>query len=154
MAAARMAAAALMSGLAVGFMAMPGAQAQVQNLPQNQIQNDQAPELPLDHDARVNGIGAACTGVGSDSRADPRWKDYSLKLEFAGAHGEYLGYVDVTLNQDGHQLARVRCPGPWLLFQLPPGHYALEAWVGQQPARFDATVPARGQGRVVVHFPD
>jgi hypothetical protein len=110
-------------------------------------------ELPLDHDARVNGIGMACTGVGSDSRIDPRWNDYSLKVEFVADSGEYLGFVDVTLRQQDRELAHVRCPGPWMLFQLPPGRYDLEAWVGQQPAKFKAQVREAGQSRVVVRFP-
>lgn len=126
------------------------AQAQVQA----QARNGGVPELVLDHETRINGIGMACTGVGSDSRVDPRWNDYSLKLEFAGAHGEFLGFVDVTLNRKGHELVHVRCPGPWLLFQLPPGRYGLSAWVGRQPAKFNALVRPHGQARVVVHIPD
>lgn len=118
------------------------------------LAQDQVLELPLDRDARVNGVGMACTGVGSDSRTDPRWNDYSLKVEFAGANGEYLGFVDVTLSQTGRELAHVRCPGPWLLFQLPPGQYDLQAWVGQSPANFKARVRDTGQARVVVHFPE
>ena len=72
-------AAVLLAGLAASGMAF----AQSNLLPENQ---------PMD----VNGVQAVCTGTTSDVRMDPQWQSYSLRLEFAGKGGQYLG--DETVN--------------------------------------------------------
>src|ERR1700744_2170924 len=46
----------------------------------------------------VSGIETACTGTTDEARNDPRWKDYSLRLEFVGAHGQYLGDEQVAVS--------------------------------------------------------
>ena len=67
-------AAFLLAGLAASGMAF----AQSNSLPENQ---------PMD----INGVQAVCTGTTTDVRMDPQWQSYSLRLEFAGKAGQYLG---------------------------------------------------------------
>lgn len=113
-----------------------------------------ATRLPLGSPTTVNGVEAVCTGVGLDARQDPRWNSYPLKIEVAGKDGQYLGDVRVTILRDGHPIIEAECSGPWLLFRLTPGGYEVQAETEQKMTRSRALVPASGQGRVVLRFPD
>ena len=48
----------------------------------------------------------------------------------------------------------VRCGGPWLLVRLPPGMYDVTAVVENVSKTGRVTVPATGQGRLVIRFPE
>lgn len=109
-----------------------------------------APDKPV----QLDGLEAVCTGIGSESRADPRWQAYPLKIEVAGKGGQYLGDVALSVQQGGKELAAVQCEGPWILFRLPAGRYQIEAQTEGKTARSGAMVPAEGQGRVILRFPD
>jgi hypothetical protein len=108
------------------------------------------PDKPL----QLDGLEAVCTGIGSESRADPRWQAYPLKIEVAGKGGQYLGDVTLSVQQAGKELAAVECEGPWILFRLPAGRYQIEAQTEGKTARSSAIVPAEGQGRIILRFPD
>jgi len=112
--------------------------------------------LPDDQPTVINGIDVACTGVGDESKTDPRWPAYGVRLEFAGGERQYLADLDVSIAaSDGHQLIAVRCGGPWLLVKLAPGTYRVRAEFEHRitkTASFSA--PAHGQKRVVVAFPE
>ena len=114
----------------------------------------QAVRLPPDRPTMIAGIESVCTGVGLDARQDPRWANYPLKVEIAGPGGQYLGDEHVVLRQSGKDLLSLTCDGPWVLFQLPAGRYEVEADVGQQTASSAAFVPASGQGRIILRFPN
>ena len=106
--------------------------------------------LPENQPETINGIQTACTGVTTDVRSDPQWRSYSLRLEFAGSGGQYLG--DETVNVSGNgQSVSVNCGGPWVAMMLPPGTYHVSADVADAGHR-DMTihVPAH----VVMHFPN
>ena len=113
-----------------------------------------ASRLDPDKPQQVQGVEAVCTGIGLEARADPRWQAYSLKVEVAGKGGQYLGDLTLFLQQNGKELAAVRCDGPWILFRLPAGRYQIEAQTEGKTARAGAIVPAEGQGRVILRFPD
>ena len=101
----------------------------------------------------VNGTEVVCTGIDSDSRADPRWRSYPLKLEFAGAGGQYLGEERVTVTGNGVNV-NVRCKGPWVLMKLPAGTYQVHAEAANAGAKnVTVTVSGRGQTRSVIVFP-
>ncbi len=112
----------------------------------------QAQPLLLDVPTMVNGVEVACTGVSLDAREDSRWSQYSLKLEFAGEGGRYLGGESVTLRRDGKTVFSDSCNGPWLLLRLPAGRYEVEASLAGETVRSAAIVPATGQARVVLRF--
>lgn len=111
-----------------------------------------AQSQPSDQPITVSGVETVCTGVGSDSREDPRWKAYPLKVEMAAVGGHYLGSETVTVSRGGQPVVKVTCDGPWALFRLPPGRYTVDAVVGSETASSGAVVPASGQGRIVLRF--
>jgi hypothetical protein len=98
----------------------------------------------------VNGIETVCTGTTTDVRDDPKWRDYSLRLEFAGKDGQYLGDETVNVSGNGRSVS-VHCGGPWVLMKLPSGSYKVSADVADAGHK-DVTVHA--PGRVIVRFPN
>jgi len=112
-----------------------------------------AQPLLLDVPTTVLGVDVACTGVSLDAREEPRWAAYTLRVEFAGEGGRYLGGETVTLRQDGKVLFSGSCDGSWLLFRLPAGRYQVEAALDGQTATSSAIVPATGQACVILRYP-
>jgi hypothetical protein len=110
----------------------------------------QSPALDEGQPMMINGIESVCTGTTSDVREDPRWRAYSLRLEFAGKDGQYLGDETVNVSGNGHSVS-VHCDGPWVLMKLPSGSYKVSADVAEAGHK-DVTVHA--PGRVVVRFPN
>jgi hypothetical protein len=110
--------------------------------------------LKPDTPTQIGAVEAVCTGVGSTSRQNPAWKAYPLKIEVTGRGGQYLADVNLTLTQKDQAVASVHCDGPWLLFKLPPGRYRVEAETEGRKEASSALVPATGQGRVILRFPD
>jgi len=112
--------------------------------------------LPLDQERNVDGVGVACTGIGQ-TKADPRWLAYSVRLEFSNPAREYLANEAVAVSDpSGRRMVAVSCEGPWILVKLPAGAYRATAWLPRSPespvsASFRA--PAKGQLRVVLQFP-
>ena len=115
---------------------------------------DGAAALPLDSPQQMRGMEAVCTGVGSDLREDPRWSAYPLKVVLAGKGGQYLGEARVTVAKGGQDVMQVRCAGPWALFRLPAGAYAVRADVNGQSETGRVNVPPDGQARLILRFPD
>lgn len=100
----------------------------------------------------VNGTEVVCTGTDSDSRHDPRWASYPLRMEFAGVGGQFLGEERVTVSGNGLNVS-VHCKGPWVLMKVPAGHYSIHAEVADGGAKNgSAVVPSHGQARVVMTF--
>ena len=97
----------------------------------------------------VNGVQSVCTGVTSDTRMNPEWKNYSLRLEFAGKAGQYLG--DETVNAATEKSVPYIARGPWVLMMLPPGTYHVAVDVADAGHK-DITVHV--PGHVVVRFPE
>jgi len=126
-------AAFLLAGLAASGMAF----AQSNSLPENQ---------PMD----INGVQAVCTGTTTDVRMDPQWQSYSLRLEFAGKAGQYLGDETVNISGNGKSVS-VHCGGPWVLMKLPAGTYHVSTDVADAGHK-DVTVHVPAQ--VVVRFPN
>ena len=113
--------------------------------------------LALDAEANVNGIAVACTGIGGDTRADPRWSAYNVRIEFSNASNEYVtDGVVILRDASGRDLLSVSCGGPWVLLRLSGGRYSVKGWLSGAPdkprsARF--TPPIHGPVRVVLQFP-
>ena len=112
--------------------------------------------LPEDQPVTIGGIEVACTGVGDEAISDPRWHDYSVRLEFAGGNREYLADLDVTIEtQRGEQLLAVHCSGPWVLANLQPGKYRVRATYEHNLTKSVLiTAPSQGQKRIVISFPE
>jgi hypothetical protein len=110
-----------------------------------------------DEEQVVGGIKYACTGVGEESRQDPRWPSYPFRLTFAAAGGLYLADVDVTVRDAaGAEVIRIEgCYAPWLLIDLPPGTYRVDG-VARETHRRSTTVAitAGRQTKAVLRFPE
>ena len=118
----------------------------------------QPTRVPLDHETTVGGIGVGCTGIGQ-TKNDPKWRAYPVRIEFAGPGGEYLANETLILSDaKGAEMLEVSCEGPWILLQLPPGKpYKVEGRAGRSgAATASATVkaPGHGQATFVLHLPD
>jgi hypothetical protein len=120
---------------------------------------DVAPAVNLQMDTELNmgGVGVACTGIG-ESKQDPRWLSYPVRVEFSDMQQQYLVGAEVTLSTMRRvPLLHVTCQGAWLLLKLPDHNaYRLEASIiGASAPAQSRTVrsPARGQARVVIAFP-
>jgi hypothetical protein len=113
--------------------------------------------IAMDEELVFRGIQLACTGIG-DTRSDPKWAAYPVRVEFSDAKNDYMTDAFVTLiDAKGETVLAVRCDGPWLLLKPPPGSYAVHARLIDssaltRSARFN--VPVRGQKRIVLQFPD
>lgn len=113
--------------------------------------------LPLDQPTTVNGVEAACTGVGQ-TRNDPQWSAYGVRIEFSNALNEYLGAGAIRLkDRAGTTLLEASCDAPWILLRLPAGAYSVEGWIPGSPAQPRSApikAPRSGQTRFVLQFPD
>ena len=110
--------------------------------------------MPIDQETSVNGIEAACTGVGDQQENRARWSSYTVKLVVAGDRGQYYAgeHVSVT-GRDGRPVADMTCNGPWVLMKLEPGAYkATVDLPGHAAKTISFTAPASGQHEVTVHF--
>ena len=119
-----------------------------------------SPETPVkmgwDSEMTLAGIGLACTGIGQ-TKDDPKWLAYPLRIEFANRAREYLINATVTLTDDkSAKLFTVTCPGAWLLLKLPsPAAYRVDALVsGRAAPTTTVKSPAKGQQRVILVFPE
>jgi len=115
--------------------------------------------VPLDGETVISGVGVACTGIGQ-TKDDPKWHAYPVRLEFANAQHAYLSDEVVTLSDAaGHTIFSAACEGPWLLLKLPDAKaYRAEARLagdaGAQPRSATIKAPKHGQARFVLTFSD
>src|SRR5690348_5521156 len=85
-----------------------------------------ADPLPMDTPITLNGIDTACTGI-ADSKDDPRWKEYPVRVEFSNGGAQYLAGAHVSLSKGKKQLTSLDCQASWVLFKLPAGNYTVTA---------------------------
>lgn len=113
--------------------------------------------LPVDEAIVVNGVEVACTGIGQ-TRSDPRWAAYPVRVEFSNAANEYLVGGAITLaTARGEPVLSVSCDAPWILLKLDPGAWRVRGWLPgteAKPRSAPFSPPARGQMRLVLQFPD
>lgn len=69
-----------------------------------------------------------CVGASADQRERAADIPHSLKLVFAEPSGHFLADVSTqVLDANGNVLLHVVCGGPWLLLELAPGQYQIQA---------------------------
>lgn len=121
------------------------------------IQDIMIQPMALDTEDSFNGVDVACTGIG-ETRLDPKWAAYPIRVEFSDAKNEYMTDAAVVLTTaKGKPLLALTCEGPWVLMRPHPGSYAVYAQLmdsAAKPRSSRFTVPAHGQKRVVLQFPD
>lgn len=106
-----------------------------------------------DQELKYKNISYVCTGVG-ESKDDPRWKAYPLKLMFAGSGRAYVSEVKVEIRDSNAQsVLSVNCDGPWLLVRLKAGKYNVVASAeGGGTKTTSVNVPEQGQVETVMRF--
>jgi hypothetical protein len=115
-----------------------------------------APALAVqDQPATINGVQTVCTGVGS-AKDDPRWSAYPVKVVISNATGQNLAAMQVSLSMNGKPVVQTTCDAPWILFQVPAGHYKATATMATAPGTTrsaDFTTSGKGQQEVNISFP-
>ena len=113
-----------------------------------------AAELPNNTPQAIDGIQTVCDGISLNDRDNPEWRAFSLRMEFAGKGGQYLGGETVSLKGNEIDIS-VTCQGPWVLMDLPAGSYRISADVPDAGHKeMNVRVPASGQAVVVFSFPN
>jgi hypothetical protein len=99
-------------------------------------------------------MSATCAGLGGRSPQNVDWRNYPLRVEVEGSHGQYLGGESVTVTSAmSKEMLGVSCSAPWVLMKLPPGPYDATAQVpsGASETR-RVLVPASGSSELVFRF--
>jgi hypothetical protein len=115
-----------------------------------------ADPLPMDRPIQMNGLETVCTGIG-ETKDDPRWKTYPIRIEFSNGAAQYLSGATVKINQGGNTIATLDCPGAWVLLKGAPGVYRVDATIdGSQakPVNAPFKMGSGAQKRIVLRFPD
>lgn len=114
-----------------------------------------AERVRMDHARDVDGVRAACAGVGLNDRAKERWDRYPVRFEVVGGYGQYLGGERITVRDRMGERVSVHCAGPWVMMSLDPGHYRATVEMPRGNVKdVSFRVPEDGHRRVVVRFND
>ena len=110
--------------------------------------------MAIDQETSVNGIPAACTGVGDQQENAARWSAYPVKVVVSGTDHQFFSGETVSITRsDGSQVAQMTCNAPWVLMKLEPGAYHATVDLPGHGAKTVAfTAPARGQREVNVIY--
>lgn len=117
------------------------------------------PAAAADSVMTKDGVRYACTGVGAESRDDPRWREFAAKVVFAASNGGYLADVNTRVaDGQGRTVLETRDCGPWLLLDVPQGSYRINATAHDAAGRYyeseaTMTVGGSGQSETIVRFP-
>src|SRR5262249_24839348 len=112
-------------------------------------------QSPQDQELTYKDIKFACTGV-AESKEDPRWTKYPVKLMFTTAGRAYVTYVQVTIKDaQGAEVFTAECDSPWLVVDLKPGKYSITA-VALHKYSKTASITAGGgkQAELAIRFPE
>ncbi len=101
-----------------------------------------------------HGIRWACTGVG-ESKEDPRWEKFPLKLMFAARGNAYVSAVKVEIQDKSKKPTfSAECDAPWILVDLAPGTYQVHATaLGRFRQSTQVTLRGGPQVLQVIRFP-
>ena len=147
----------MLFALVLGLAALPGWGVAGDSIRGGPLDPGPVVVLPADTPTEVNGVETACTGIGQ-TRNDPRWADYAVRVEVSDHESAYLADAEITVfTTGGRPIVRVSCDSPWVLMDLVPGRYVVRADIPGSEARPRSSAivaPARGQIRVVLQFPD
>ena len=117
-----------------------------------------SPRTPFaDEEGTFRGLRFACAGISKESRGDPRWQSYALKISFAAGGGGYLADVDVTIRDGaGDVVLEVNdCLAPWVLADLAPGSYEVTGVVIDKYTKNKIVKVSGGrQTAVVLRYPE
>jgi len=86
-----------------------------------------------------------CSGIGLEERSAAEAVPQNVRLVFAQKNGDYLGGVQTRIaDAAGNEVVSVRCPGPWVLLNLPQGRYDVTVSLEGVTQSRKIAVPAHG----------
>jgi hypothetical protein len=116
-----------------------------------------AAELPpVHHDGQVQYLSG---GIGQDESTAMKSveKQWPLSMEFAetrGGHADYLAGVDVVVRDaSGRTALQATTDGPFMLAQLPPGRYTIEASLDGNTKRESVTIKDGAPAHATIVWP-
>jgi hypothetical protein len=77
---------------------------------------------------------------------------YPLRVVFSVRDGDYVVADEFTILRDGQVVAELPSAGPWLLIDLPPGKYMLQARFEDQITQRPVTVSRANSAAGTVHW--
>lgn len=98
---------------------------------------------PVHHDGSVEYVSG---GIGKDESTAMKSveKQWPLSMEFAenqGGHADYVAGVDVVVRDaSGRTALQATTDGPFMMAQLPPGRYTIEASLNGNTKRESVTI--------------
>jgi hypothetical protein len=111
------------------------------------------PLIP-DQPMMIDGVETVCTGTSLANRTAPEWRAYTLRIEFVGKGGQYLGNEQIRVSGNGVDVS-VQCKGPWMAMKLPSGSYHVAADVEDAGhMAMNVRVAARALRVVTMRFPN
>lgn len=76
----------------------------------------------------TSSVPFTCVGASADQRENAANLPHTLKLVFAEPSGHFLADVATQISDaNGNVLLHLVCGGPWLLLDLAPGQYQVQA---------------------------
>lgn len=100
----------------------------------------------------ASGLQYVCTGI-AESKFDPQWEAFPLKLVVATVEGDYFGDFTASIaDGSGTTVFDAHCLAPWMLVNLPAGSYTATLTTR---GTFEKTVDVEigsGQNEITVHF--
>jgi hypothetical protein len=107
------------------------------------------PASAMTRGTTTDGTAFLIGGIGSDEIAAMQAERPKYRLSVITAtkpHGAHLADVHVrVMRADGAVIFDQKLEGPWLLLDLPPGRYEVEASFGAEQLRQTATLPPGGR---------
>lgn len=113
-----------------------------------------AVSLPALETQNSNGINFIAGGISDDERSElAARKDFSLLIKAAAKAGNYLSDVNVKIaSAKGATVFEAMMDGPWLLVQLAPGTYTLNAsYAGINKTQI-VSIPKGGRREAVLYW--
>ena len=100
----------------------------------------------------ASGLQYVCTGI-AESKFDPQWEAFPLKLVVATVEGDYLGDFTATIaDSGGSAVFDAHCLSPWMLVNLPAGNYTATVTTRGTYQKTVNVEVGSGQNEVTVHF--
>lgn len=97
-------------------------------------------------------VKAQCSGIGEEERVAAENIPHTLRLVYARPDGHYLGGIETRISGPSGDLVNLRCPGPWVLVNLPDGTYQVSAEFKGQTKSAQVTISGGARRQQVIVF--
>lgn len=109
----------------------------------------------LSGQAAAQQIPYTCVGIGTNQREAAANVPHTLKLVFAEPDGQFLADVTTRVtDSSGTVLLHLICGGPWLMLDLAPGRYQIDAEYEGQSKSVSVTVGTASREQLITFASD